>query len=229
MTREELLKMIKDGNAEMTMDTLEVFLSENTTKADYTVDAVKEYLKGDENGSRLNDALKGEFLTSFKANGMQKLIDEQVTKTKSDMTKDFELKAQQAKGLTPEQIEINELKKQMDEIKNEKSLLETRNNTTSILKDKNIPVELLDVIIDRTYEKDELEARISNISDVFANHQKALYDSFLKENSNTPIINGAGKTGTTFTNSDVNKMSEAEIEKNYDAIKESEKLDTWNN
>lgn len=169
----------------MTLEEVKQFFEENENKEDEVVKAyleelntvtkekVEGFLKTYEGKKLLQPILDKNFnkgLETWKTNNLEELIDTEVKKRNPDKT--------------PEQIEIEKLKKQIEDEKNARNRETLVNKALKVAKEKNLP----DAIVDFFIGQDE-ETTLSNLTILEESFNKAVTDAVnikFKESGRSP-------------------------------------------
>ena len=143
MLKSELLEKLKDINDDT--DINEIILSiEDFAKSSSKLDVSKLTVEDFKNVLENNQMIKG-YYTSQMDSSISKAIDshdKKFQKEKLPKIIEDELKKRSNEGLTPEQIEIKELKAQMEAMKAEKEANDLLNTNRTKLKEVNLSEDL---------------------------------------------------------------------------------------
>lgn len=143
MLKSELLEKLKDINDDT--DINEIILSiEDFAKSSSKLDVSKLTVEDFKNVLENNQMIKG-YYTSQMDSSISKAIDshdKKFQKEKLPKIIEDELKKRSNEGLTPEQIEIKELKAQMEAMKAEKEANDLLNSNRTKLKEVNLSEDL---------------------------------------------------------------------------------------
>lgn len=193
----------------MNIEDIKVFLEENKSK-----DEVQQFLSGLQNKvdvttieklSQEDTAIKSwldsqkdrhsaKSLETWKTNNLQSLIDEKIKEQNPDKS--------------PQDLELEKIKKQLADMENEKRYSELKNTALTVAGEKGIPTNLLDFFIG----EDE-EATLNNLTkfqEETSAYVQSEVDKRIKENSYKPPAGSGGadlSTGSKFAEQ-ANKESE---------------------
>lgn len=183
---------IKQFDEGVTFDAVKAYLEANADNAEVqnylavkvlTSDKVKGFLDTEEGKKLLQPRLDANFskgLETWKTNNLTKLIDDEVAKR--NPTK------------TPEQIELDKLRKEIEDERNARNREALVNKALKVAKEKNLP----DSIVDFFIGQDE-ETTLTNLTKLEEEYSKAVtsaVDSKFKEHGRH-IDQGDDKNNTT--------------------------------
>jgi signal-transduction protein with cAMP-binding, CBS, and nucleotidyltransferase domain len=176
MLKKELLKLIEKIEDEGSIDEV---LSSNIT-----LETFKEKVKGDKDFKAFldssNDKHAEKYLSTWKQNNLQKLIDEAVAKANPQET--------------PEQKQIRELTLKYENMQKESLRKDLTNKAIKIATDKKIPVELVDYLIGENEET--TTKNLEKLESVFGTHIESVVADRLKGSSYTPPKGDNTNTGS---------------------------------
>lgn len=181
MLKSELLKLIEGlGDDVDVLETLKGIEGLANSSIDYSKLTVEEYKTILEN----NKEIKG-YQTSLIDSAVSKGVESFKTKKMPQYIED-EIKKRDNSTKTPEQIELEELKKQIDNMQKEKARAELSSKYTKVLNEKKLPVEFIDFIL-----SDNEEIIESNIGKIETILTKAVSDGVTSKlgNGYTPPKN----------------------------------------
>lgn len=181
MLKSELLKLIEEvGDNDSVLETLKGIEGLTNSSIDYSKLTVEEYKTILEN----NKEIKG-YQTSLIDSAVSKGVESFKTKKMPQYIED-EIKKRDNSTKTPEQIELEELKKQIDNMQKEKARAELSSKYTKVLNEKKLPVEFIDFIL-----SDNEEVIESNIGKIETILTKAVSDGVTSKlgNGYTPPKN----------------------------------------
>lgn len=144
-----------------------------------TPDRVGKFLETDDGKKYLQptlDKYHSKGLESWKASSLPKLLDEEVKKRYPEKS--------------PQEIELADIKAQLESIKLAKSREETKNKTINILNEKQLPISFVDFIIGS--DEDTTNTNIEKISEVFNTHINSVVEQRMK-GGYTPPAGGSDK------------------------------------
>ncbi|MFT8316649.1 MAG: DUF4355 domain-containing protein [Sporolactobacillus sp.] len=171
------------------------------------VDKLQKFVSENEDGKKFIDSLKDKHfskgLETWKANNLNKLVDEEVNKRfpKAD----------------PKDVELQSIKAQLDQLKQEKAHETLLNKATKLATEKNLPLNLVDYFVGS--DEDSTNSNLSKLEEVWNASLTSAVDTKLKGSSYTPPNNQ--NTGKTYTHDDLKNMSQKEINENWEAINKS--------
>lgn len=167
-----------------------------------TPDRVEGYLNNDDGKKLLQPKLDSFFtkgLESWKGNNLQKLIDDAIAKSNPSET--------------PEQKQIRELTERLNRKEGDEKRQVLLNKALLKADEKKLPKDVLEFFLG-----DDEESTVKNLDkleSVFSKHVETLVQERLKGSSYVPPKGGEGKS---FTIEEIEKMSQEEINKNWDVI-----------
>lgn len=174
--------------------------------AQVTPETIESFLESDGGKKILQprlDKYHSKSLETWKANNLEKLVNEELNKRNpSD---------------TPEQQRIAELEKYVQQKEQESIFQTNKNKALNYLNDKKLPSNLVDYFI-----SDDEETTMQNLGrfeDVFTNQLQEAVESRLKSDG-TELSNNESKE-KTFTKEQVQAMSTNEINENWEDIKDA--------
>lgn len=171
MTLQEAIEMIlKQKNAPEVQELAKNF----NPLAGLTKDNVGEFIEKNEILKSHRDSFTTKSIETWKANNLQKLIDEGVVKANPEET--------------PEQKQIRELKEAFNNSEAARKRETTRNIVIKTLTEKNLPVELADYLIGENEET--TNANITAFEAAILADRKVISEGILKTNGRAP---GSGK------------------------------------
>ena len=182
---------IKQFDEGLTLDTVKKFFADNQNNDEvkayllglnsYTVEGVKKFVTESAEGKAWLDSEKDKHssksLETWKTNNLQKLIDDEVAKRNPSKT--------------PEQIEIEKLKKQIEDAEKARVRESLVNKALKVAKEKNLPDGIIDFFI-----ADDEENTLSNLAKLEEEYSKAVQaavDAKFKESGR--IIEPGGGSG----------------------------------
>ena len=182
----------------MNLEAVKQFLTENSEqeevksdleeRATVSVDKVKDFLETYEGKKVLQPILDKNFskgLETWKNNNLEQIVNEEVAKRNPSKT--------------PEQIELERLRKEIEDERNARNREALVNKALKVAKEKNLP----DSIVDYFVGQDE-ETTLANVEKLEAEYSKAVtsaIDSKFKEAGRTPV------QGNTNTNTSIDIAS----------------------
>lgn len=200
----------------MTLEKMKEFIEQN--KED---EGVKEYLKGlapkvdvsgiqklaDEDSEvkswldSIKDKHASKSLETWKTNNLEKLISEEVTKRNPSET--------------PEQKQIRELTERLNKKEQDEQRQILLNKALVYADEKKLPKDVLEYFLGE--DEDTTKANLEKFESVFTNHVESLVNERLKDSSYTPP---KGESGKKLTLQEIEKMSQDEINKNWEQVRE---------
>lgn len=169
------------------------------------VEGVERFLKENNEGKSWFDSLvdkrSSKSLDTWKANNLEKLIDEEVKKR-------FPQKGEK-------EIEVEKLKAEVERMKLEKARETLANKAIKIAGEKKLPLNLVDFFIG---ENEETTAKnLKDLEDSFNAAVQKTVEARLKGDGYNPPKDSAGGT---FTIDAIKSMSSEEINSNWDKVKD---------
>ena len=169
------------------------------------VEGIEKYVTEDEEGKKWFDSIKDKHfnkaLDTWKSNNLTKLIDEEVKKK-------FPSKDEK-------DIEVENLKFEIEKMKQEKLHEALTSEAIKIASDKNLPLNLVDFFI--AQDEDSTVNNLKVLEESFNKEvQKAVEKRLKNEGYNPP----KDTSGNTLTLETIKNMSQAEINQNWDKVKE---------
>lgn len=169
------------------------------------VEGIEKYVTEDEEGKKWFDSVKDKHfnkaLDTWKSNNLTKLIDDEVKKK-------FPSKDEK-------DIEVENLKVEIEKMKQEKLHEALTSKAIKIASDKNLPLNLVDFFI----AQDE-EATVNNLKVLEESFNKEVQKAVEKRLKNEGYNPPKDTSGNTLTLETIKNMSQAEINKNWDKVKE---------
>lgn len=193
MIKSELLELIKDMQDTDTVD--------NLFKHETNYDDVVKYLSEKEDGRKYMDTYADTRVTSGIETWKRKHLQEEVEKE----LKKYDLKNSTKK--TPEQLEIEELKKKFEESERKALKLERTNKLNKQLKENNIDTKLVDLFY--SDDDDDIKNRIELYTSTFNDNVKNEVAKRVHEGSYTPAEGQANKTD------EVDDMTSRMLKRNF--------------
>ena len=170
-----------------------------------SVEGIENYVTEDEEGKKWFDSIKDKHfnkaLDTWKSNNLTKLIDDEVKKK-------FPSKDEK-------EIEVDNLKVEIEKMKQEKLHEVLTSKAVKIASDKNLPLSLVDFFI----AQDE-EATVNNLKVLEESFNKEVQKAVEKRLKNEGYNPPKDTSGNTLTLENIKNMSQAEINKNWDKVKE---------
>ena len=174
----------------------------DTFKTPLQVDSVKDFLNSNEEGKKYlqsyGDKRVSEGIDSWKKNNLEQLVQAELLKKNPK--------------LTPEQLEIQNIKAELEKEKGIRKRAEMVAKYKDVLVSKNIPSELTDFIL--AEDEEVVNANITLFENSMKNYIESQVNNRLKGSSYTPPSNGKA----SFTMEDLKNMTPEEINKNWDII-----------
>ncbi|MBC2456588.1 DUF4355 domain-containing protein [Clostridium beijerinckii] len=169
------------------------------------VEGIEKYVTEDEEGKKWVDSIKDKHfnkaLDTWKTNNLTKLIDDEVKKK-------FPSKDEK-------DIEVENLKVEIEKMKQEKIHEALTSKAIKIASDKSLPLNLVDFFI----AQDE-EATVNNLKVLEESFNKEVQKAVEKRLKNEGYNPPKDTSGNTLTLENIKNMSQAEINKNWDKVKE---------
>ena len=170
-----------------------------------SVEGIENYVTEDEEGKKWFDSVKDKHfnkaLETWKTNNLTKLIDDKVKKK-------FPSKDEK-------DIEVENLKVEIEKMKQEKLHEALTSKAIKIASDKNLPLNLVDFFI----AQDE-EATVNNLKVLEESFNKEVQKAVEKRLKNEGYNPPKDTSGNTLTLETIKNMSQAEINQNWDKVKE---------
>ena len=170
-----------------------------------SVEGIENYVTEDEEGKKWFDSIKDKHfnkaLDTWKSNNLTKLIDDEVKKK-------FPSKDEK-------DIEVENLKVEIEKMKQEKLHEALTSKAIKIASDKNLPLNLVDFFI----AQDE-EATVNNLKVLEESFNKEVQKAVEKRLKNEGYNPPKDTSGNTLTLESIKNMSQAEINQNWDKVKE---------
>jgi hypothetical protein len=141
-------------------------------------------------------------LETFKVRTMPSIIDQEIQKRNPSKT--------------PEQLELEKIKAQLQQMENEKIRESLKNKALTIANEKKIPTQIIDFFIGQ--DEDSTVSNLKTFEDVMQSYVKSQVDERLKGSYTPPAGGGESKR---LTMDQIKTMSPEEINKNWDAISKS--------
>lgn len=181
MLKSELLELIKDIEDDKDVDET-LATSELATKFG-GLDMFKQKINTDKDFKSFIDSLKDTHLTkgleTWKANNLQKLIDEKVKELYPEDD--------------PKDTELSKLKLEMENMKKEALKKELTNKALKIATEKGLPADLVDYFIGQ--DEESTTKNLETLEKVFTDKLETTVKERLKDNSYTPPAGGSEPEG----------------------------------
>lgn len=191
-TKMNLLPLnIKQFDASITLDAVKKFLSDNKDQDEVkgylgelsavSSDKVKGFLDTEEGKKLLQPKLDSNFskgLETWRANNLQKLIDDEVAKRNPSKT--------------PEQLELEKLRKEIEDERKSRTRQELVNKALKVADEKQLPKGVIDFFIAEN-EEDTL-TNLTKLEEEYSKTVQAAVDAKFKENGRS-IDPGGGSGG----------------------------------
>ena len=199
----------------MNIEEVKNFINDNKEREDVktylqdlnkvNVEGIEKYVTEDEEGKKWFDSVKDKHfnkaLDTWKSNNLTKLIDDKVKKK-------FPSKDEK-------DIEVENLKVEIEKMKQEKLHEALTSKAIKIASDKNLPLNLVDFFI----AQDE-EATVNNLKVLEESFNKEVQKAVEKRLKNEGYNPPKDTSGNTLTLESIKNMSQAEINQNWDKVKE---------
>lgn len=170
-----------------------------------SVEGIENYVTEDDEGKKWFDSIKDKHfnkaLDTWKSNNLTKLIDDEVKKK-------FPSKDEK-------DIEVENLKVEIEKMKQEKLHEALTSKAIKIASDKNLPLNLVDFFI----AQDE-EATVNNLKVLEESFNKEVQKAVEKRLKNEGYNPPKDTSGNTLTLETIKNMSQTEINNNWDKVKE---------
>lgn len=127
------------------------------------------------------DVHANKHLDTWKANHLESLVDEEVKKRNPEKT--------------PEQIELEKLRKEIDDERNARKREALKNAALAQATEKGLPVDLLDFLI--ADNEENTTANLGKFEEVITKVKQATTDELYKNNGGEPERGNGGGGGTT--------------------------------
>lgn len=166
------------------------------------LDGVKSFLESDEDGKgylqSFTDSKVTKGIDSWKTNNLNKLVEAELLKRNPK--------------LTPEQLEVENLRKEIETIKSEKTRAEMTAKYKDVLNEKKIPSTLTNFLLGD--DEDVTSANITIFEESMKSYIDAMVEERIKRGSYTPPRGDTNNVGL---------ISQAEYDKNKDNLNWYEK------
>lgn len=170
-----------------------------------SVEGIEKYVTEDEDAKKWFDSIKDKHfnkaLETWKSNNLSKLIDDEVKKR-------FPAKDEK-------EIEVENLKSEIEKMKQEKLHEILTNKAVKIASDKNLPLSLVDFFIAK--DEDSTVSNLKVLEESFNKEVQKAVEKRLKSEGYNPPKDSSGNALTLET---IKKMSPTEINQNWDKVKE---------
>lgn len=177
MTLEEIKQWLEQNKEQ---EDVKAFLGELSA---VSADKVKGFLETEEGKRLLQPRLDQYFskgLETWKANNLEKIIEEEIQKRNP--------------GKSPEQMEIEKLKKQIEEAEKARQREALVNKALKVAKEKNLPDGLIDFFIADDEEK--TLANLSKLEEEYSKAVQAAVDAKFKEGGRRVEPGGKAQNGS---------------------------------
>lgn len=199
----------------MTLEEIKAWFEANKTNSDVTAylgelsavsaDKVKGFLDTEEGKKLMQPRLDQNFtkgLETWKTNNLQKLIDDEVAKRNP--------------AKTPEQIELEKLRKEIEDERKARNREVLVNKALKVAKEKNLPDSIIDFFIGEDEEK--TTANLAKLEEEYSKTVKAAVDAKFKESGRE--LPGAGGAGG---GEDYGKKLAKEFQDNNKGLEDAQK------
>lgn len=176
-----------------------------------TPDGVKAYLDSEDGGRLIQPKLDQHFtrsLETWKANNLQKLIDEEVNKA---------VQAKYPKE-TEEQKRLHKLESDLQAETQKRQQAELLMSAVTEATAKGLPTDLIRFFVGK--DADSTKANLQEYEKAMRDLEKRVSENFLKKYGRTPDVIDQAEQGL-FTKAEVERMSQVEVMKNLDKIHKS--------
>lgn len=192
---------IKQFDEGITLESVKKFISDNQQNAEvqaylqglYTVEGVQTFVRENADGRKWFDSEKDKHhskaLETWKSNNLEKLIDEEIKKRNP--------------GKTPEQIEIEKLRKQIEDAERARNREALVNKALKVAKEKNLPDGIIDFFI-----ADDEESTMTNLTKLEEEYSRAVQaavEAKFKENGRNIDQSTEGRSAGTI---DIGSLAE---------------------
>ena len=183
MLKKELLELLndipEDGDITETIQNVEGLIKP-LDLSKITIEQYKEILEKNEAikgyNSSQEDTIRSKAVEHYKANKGKQAIDNAVAEA---------LKNAKNEGLTPEQLEVKQLKEQLAEMQKQQKLNEVKSNYSNIFAEKKLDTRLLDLLnLDR--ESEAIDKDIATLEEVINSLVSDKVDETFKGSSTEP-------------------------------------------
>ncbi|BDR67210.1 hypothetical protein K144312032_14380 [Clostridium tetani] len=181
MLKKDLLELIKDIEDDKDVD--ETLKSTDFAKSMLSLDNFKNLISTDKEFKSFIDSEKDKYnskaLDTWKANHLQKLIDEKVKELYPEED--------------PKDSELAKLKLEMENMKKETLRKELTNKALKIATEKGLPADLVDYFIGQ--DEESTTKNLETLEKVFTEKLETTVKERLKDNSYTPPSGGSDPEG----------------------------------
>lgn len=183
MLKKELLELLKDipedGDITETIQNVEGLIKP-LDLSKITIEQYKEILEKNETikgyNTSVEDGIRSKAVEHYKANKGKQAIDNAVAEA---------LKNAKNEGLTPEQLEVKQLKEQLAEMQKQQKLNEVKSNYSNVFAEKKLDTRLLDLLnLDR--ESEAIDKDIATLEEVINSLVSNKVDETFKGSSTEP-------------------------------------------
>ena len=173
--------------------------------SELTVEGVKEFIESDEDAKRWMDSVKDKHLSkgleTWKSNNLEGLIDKEIrTRFPQKDEKD---------------IEVEKLRAEVKKMQQEKLREVLTNKALKIANDRNLPIDLVDFFI-----ADNEDVTVKNLSVLEDAFSKSVQSEVEKRLMGGSYIPPKDNTKAVITLDAIKNMSQTDINKNWDSVKE---------
>jgi len=184
---------IKQFDGTINLDSVKKFLTDNKDNEDvkayllglnpYTVEGVQKFLGENAQGKSWLDSEKDKHsvksLETWKTNNLQKLIDDEVAKRNPSKT--------------PEQLELEKLRKEIEDERKARNREALVNKALKVAKDKNLPDGIIDFFI--AEDEDGTTANLTKLEEEYSKAVKDAVDAKFKESGRHIEPSGGSSSG----------------------------------
>ena len=186
MLKKELLELVKGVEDDKEVD--KVLKGTDLYKSMLSLDNFKDLVATNKDFKSYMDSEKDKYnakaLETWKANNLEKLIDEKVKELHPEED--------------PKDTELAKLKREMENMKKEKTKEQLTNKALKIATEKDLPTDLVDYFIGQ--DEESTNKNLETLEKVFTEKLQATVKERLKDNSYTPPKNDDNKGSNTYSN-----------------------------
>lgn len=168
-------------------------------------DDIKDFLDTDDGQKLLQPRLDSYFtkgLNTWKENNLDKLVAEKLKEINPEQT--------------PEQIELQQMKAELEEMKNAKIRESLKNTALTQATEKNIPTSLVDYLLGT--DEETTTANLETFEEAMKQYVDKQVKQRISDSSYEPPADD--ESGKAFTKEQIASMSPEEINKNWNEIKD---------
>ncbi len=174
-----------------------------------TLDGIQKFVSDNQDAKKWFDSEKDKHFDKGLKTWLEKTYP---TKLQEELDKEIKKRYPEKDA---KDLELDKIKAELAKIQAEKVKETLTNKAIKVANEKKLPLDLVDFFISEDEEK--TTANLAKLEEVFNKHAQSLVEERLKGSGYTPPANLDGKTLTLDM---IKGMSEADIQKNWEAVQQ---------